>query len=250
MAQMSFSRRALAALLHPSPRWWFSAPFWSLLFFFGAVLLSPAAFPTLTNSVGVHVYRVFRDADGFKLQDNTLQAEVWQVRVHSGLLQRGAQSTISLLVETPACIEREQFAPPRQAELAPLERDALLDAVKGPSHMSDLLAADPSWAAHVQSLATIGGGAAGRMYLPVMVFRAGLGLMFVGMSACVAIGFGRHSQRVFYRSVLRNAQSMRCPGCGYDMKGLEKPLCPECGADFWKVVRSAERAIGKVLGDP
>jgi len=39
-------------------------------------------------------------------------------------------------------------------------------------------------------------------------------------------------------------RDMACPGCGYNLRGLKEPRCPECGADLQLRVSLAEPKLG------
>jgi hypothetical protein len=57
-----------------------------------------------------------------------------------------------------------------------------------------------------------------------------VGLVFVAIffvSGVVAI-----VQQTRLRNVLQAAKGMLCPGCGYDLTGVEAGCCPECGRKY------------------
>jgi hypothetical protein len=40
-------------------------------------------------------------------------------------------------------------------------------------------------------------------------------------------------------------EGMQCPACGYDLRGLHKPVCPECGRAFYPKDFEKPRWIGE-----
>lgn len=62
--------------------------------------------------------------------------------------------------------------------------------------------------------------------------------------------FVRYSTYVYYEKLADSGRSMRCLKCGYSLRGLHEPRCPECGTDSEKLVRRARRLVWRQGVDP
>lgn len=51
----------------------------------------------------------------------------------------------------------------------------------------------------------------------------------------------RYSEYRYYEAFAKEADLSACPRCGYSLKGLERPLCPECGTDALAFLAKARR---------
>jgi hypothetical protein len=47
-------------------------------------------------------------------------------------------------------------------------------------------------------------------------------------------------QQTRLRSLLQAAKGMLCPGCGYDLTGVESGCCPECGRKYYGTTVASE----------
>ena len=45
-------------------------------------------------------------------------------------------------------------------------------------------------------------------------------------------------------------ESGTCRKCGYDLRGLPEPRCPECGAPFFCEANASREAVWEILLDP
>ncbi|GMV24750.1 MAG: hypothetical protein AMXMBFR58_07810 [Phycisphaerae bacterium] len=75
-----------------------------------------------------------------------------------------------------------------------------------------------------------------------------LAVMALG-AACVIAAIGIASFRARRRSALPGATATSCPVCGYDLTGLSKGTCPECGdsaATRRAVRRTTEQKLASI----
>jgi hypothetical protein len=79
------------------------------------------------------------------------------------------------------------------------------------------------FSAEAQDTPVINGVAAGRLYILVVPFWAIIVLLSVCYSALMTIKWLRRRRRV---------RENCCTKCGYDLRGLPEPRCPECGTPF------------------
>lgn len=52
----------------------------------------------------------------------------------------------------------------------------------------------------------------------------------------------RRLRLAYYRSVAEKTGS-RCPRCDYDLTGLDRPVCPECGTDAARFIQEARKIV-------
>ncbi len=77
------------------------------------------------------------------------------------------------------------------------------------------------------------------------------GILALVLAACIALGVALLAillvsgvvamiQQTRLRNLLQAAKGMLCPGCGYDLTGVESGCCPECGRKYHGTTVAAE----------
>jgi hypothetical protein len=68
---------------------------------------------------------------------------------------------------------------------------------------------------------------------------AGFALLLLACTASVV----RRAQLDWYTKQLLKRGAVLCPTCGYNLKGLTDPRCPECGTDIDAAASEAARMV-------
>jgi len=87
---------------------------------------------------------------------------------------------------------------------------------------------------------SVGGLVAAVGAISAWMWSGGSGVFRLGSGATIVWHAGVAAALIGWTISIRRAEPwrfepLRCHGCGYDMRGLRNPVCPECGHALWRL---------------